>query len=245
MRRRIAVAAACLLTSTAIVPIPIIPSAHAFPFGGGIVYDPSNHAQNILTAARTLQQINNQVRQLQNEADMLINDARNLARAGFNPQAEINRILREIDRLLRDARAISYEVEETDRVFQENYPEDYDDWSRSDMAAAAELQWTVSRSAFNDTLLVQSQIVQNVRADTGTLDRLLTETSTAEGALSVAQTGNRLVALGVKQDMQIQELMAAQYRAEALERARRLQIERESRVRHRRFVGDGSAYAGS
>ncbi|MEO0641993.1 MAG: P-type conjugative transfer protein TrbJ [Pseudomonadota bacterium] len=185
MRRRIAVAAACLLTSTAIVPIPIIPSAHAFPFGGGIVYDPSNHAQNILTAARTLQQINNQVRQLQNEADMLINDARNLARAGFNPQAEINRILREIDRLLRDARAISYEVEETDRVFQENYPEDYDDWSRSDMAAAAELQWTVSRSAFNDTLLVQSQIVQNVRADTGTLDRLLTETSTAEGACPV------------------------------------------------------------
>ena len=34
---------------------------------GGIVYDPSNYAQNVLTAARTLQQINNQIQQIQNQ----------------------------------------------------------------------------------------------------------------------------------------------------------------------------------
>src|SRR3546814_10680522 len=46
---------------------------------GGIVYDPSNYAQNVLTAARTLQQINNQIQQIQNQATSLINEARNLA----------------------------------------------------------------------------------------------------------------------------------------------------------------------
>ncbi len=45
---------------------------------GGIVYDPTNYSQNILTAARTLEQINNQIRQLQNQATSLINEAKNL-----------------------------------------------------------------------------------------------------------------------------------------------------------------------
>ena len=41
----------------------LVPSqpAHAI-----IVFDPSNYGQNILTAARTLEQINNQIRMLQN-----------------------------------------------------------------------------------------------------------------------------------------------------------------------------------
>ena len=32
-----------------------------------IVFDPSNYAQNVLTAARALQQINNQITSLQNQ----------------------------------------------------------------------------------------------------------------------------------------------------------------------------------
>jgi P-type conjugative transfer protein TrbJ len=60
------------LTATALVPAP------AYAQFGGIVYDPSNYSQNILTAARTLEQINNQIRQLQNQATSLINEARNL-----------------------------------------------------------------------------------------------------------------------------------------------------------------------
>ncbi|MDU0957728.1 MAG: P-type conjugative transfer protein TrbJ, partial [Bradyrhizobium sp.] len=37
-----------------------------------VVFDPNNYAQNVLTAARSLQQINNQVVSLQNQAQMLI-----------------------------------------------------------------------------------------------------------------------------------------------------------------------------
>ena len=44
-----------------------------------IVFDPTNYVQNVLTAARELQQVNNQITSLQNEAQMLINQARNLA----------------------------------------------------------------------------------------------------------------------------------------------------------------------
>ncbi|NWM00779.1 P-type conjugative transfer protein TrbJ, partial [Klebsiella pneumoniae] len=61
------------------VAISLFISTPAAAQFGGIVYDPTNYAQNVLTAARTLQQVNQQITQLQNEATMLINQARNLA----------------------------------------------------------------------------------------------------------------------------------------------------------------------
>ena len=45
-----------------------------------IVYDPTNFSQNVLTAARELQQINNQIQMLTNQSQSLVNQAKNLAR---------------------------------------------------------------------------------------------------------------------------------------------------------------------
>lgn len=246
MRRRIispvkSLAASLLLGVATLAPVTTMP-AHAFPFGGGIVLDPSNLAQNILTATRTLQQVNNQIRQLQNEAQMLINDAKNLVQTAYDPTAEINKILGEIDTLIKTAKAIQYTIADTDRIFKAHFPEDYSTWSQAQMQTNGELQWKISRNAFHDALLMQSKIVESVAKDRTTLTRLLAETKSAEGALEVAQTGNQLLAVDVQQSMQMQQLMAAQYRADALERARRLQIERESKVRTTRFVGLSSAY---
>ena len=42
------------------------------------VFDAANYAQNVLEAARALQQINNQIQSLQNEANMLMNMGKNL-----------------------------------------------------------------------------------------------------------------------------------------------------------------------
>ncbi|MDY6861250.1 MAG: P-type conjugative transfer protein TrbJ, partial [Pseudomonadota bacterium] len=67
-------AAALIAAPVAAVPLLLPQPASA----AWIVYDPSNYAQNLLTAARTLEQINNQITSLQNEAQMLINQARNL-----------------------------------------------------------------------------------------------------------------------------------------------------------------------
>ncbi len=247
MRRRIKstvrnIASALMLSAAVLAPLSATPAQAFFPFGN-IVLDPSNLAQNLLTATRTLQQVNNQVRQLQNEAQMLINDSKHLIRTGYNPTTEINRLLLRINGLMQSAQSIQYTIAETDRVFRTQYPEDYSAWSNSEIATAAEAQRVNSRNAFHDALRVQSEIVQSIGADTTTLNRLLGETQSAQGELSFSQTGNQLMAFEAKQTMQMQQLMAAQYRAETLERARRLQIEQESRVRIARFVGGSSAYA--
>ena len=73
VRNALAAGAAMLsMTVTVLVPAP------AYAQFGGVVYDPTNYSQNILTAARTLTQINNQIKSLQNEATTLINQASNL-----------------------------------------------------------------------------------------------------------------------------------------------------------------------
>src|SRR5690606_6228805 len=65
--RAIFMAATLLAAPLALSPMLASPAHAQFGFGR-IVYDPSNYAQNVLTAARTLEQINNQIQSLQNEA---------------------------------------------------------------------------------------------------------------------------------------------------------------------------------
>ncbi len=60
------------LTAACVLAFGIAQPAHALFGVGDIVLDPTNLVQNTLTAVRTLEQINNQIRQLQNEAQMLI-----------------------------------------------------------------------------------------------------------------------------------------------------------------------------
>src|SRR3546814_16651843 len=61
----------------------------------------------------------------------------------------------------------------------------------------------------------------------------------AEGSLQVSQATNQLLALATKQQFQLQNLMAAQFRKESLEAARRGQSAIEARERTTRFLGDG------
>jgi len=61
-----------------------------------VVFDPNNYAQNVLNAARALQQINKQIG-LHNEAQMLRNQAKNLARLPFAAEARaVNSAVSEI-----------------------------------------------------------------------------------------------------------------------------------------------------
>lgn len=240
MRRRMKAMAVALVLAASANPI-IAPPSHGF-FGFSIVFDPQNYGQNVMTAARTLQTIRNQVRQLQNQARMLANEAQHLVRLGGDPSAELNRVLNEMNGLMARATAISYQVSETDRIFREQYPEDYETWSQSQIAVAADAQWRAARAAHHDALMVQSQVVQSVQADTAMLDSLLSNSQNAAGTLAAAQAGNQLAALNAKQAMQMQQLMAAQYRAQALDRARTLQAEREGKAKLAAFVGSTSAY---
>jgi len=237
MRRRII---AILMAGAAIGTYA--PPAEAIFGVGDIVIDPTNLIQNILTALNTLEQINNQIEQLQNEAQMLINQAEDLASLDHDSLADLVRILEEIDALIREGDEITYEVEESERRYEETFPESYEDLTNAEMVVRATDQWKLSRRAFGNSIRTQSSIVTAIAASRETLETLVQESQSAGGNLAVSQAGNQLLALSVEQQMQMQTLMASHYRMIATEEARRLAIEEQARVRHKRFLGERSAY---
>ena len=86
-------------------------------------------------------------------------------------------------------------------------------------------------------LSITAAVVSSSRTDTKNLSSLLTASQSAEGNLQALQAGNEIEALQTEQLMQIEAMMAAHYRAEALERARELaEAERRARA-HKKFSG--------
>jgi P-type conjugative transfer protein TrbJ len=97
-------------------------------------------------------------------------------------------------------------------------------------------------ASFRQSMAVQSQIVANVGEDAQVLAGLAARSNGAEGSLQVAQATNQLLALAAKQQLQLQFMMATEYRAASLDRARAAQSAVEARARTKRFLGDGKAY---
>ncbi len=210
---------------------------------GGVVFDPRNYSQNLLTAARTLQQIDNQIQSLQNEAQMLVNQGKNLSRIDFPRLGELRRNLAEIDRLMGQAQGIDLRIDRLDERYHQLFPESFDGiFERDQRVARARDQLDSAMSAFRHTMSVQNRIVDNVRSDTEALAEIVARSQGAEGSLQAQQATNQLLALTAKQQLQIQNLLAAQFRSESIEHARSDQIAREARESTTRFLGDGKAY---
>lgn len=217
--------------------VPTVP-ARSIP-----VFDSANYSQNLLTAARTLQQINQQIQSLQNEAQMLVNQAKNLAKIDFPQMAALQQRLADIDRLMREAQGIDFSVDRLDEQFRAAFPADFAHIATRDARiAAARAKLEAEMKSFRHAMAVQSGIVENVRDDAAALQAIVARSQGAEGALQAAQATNQLLALAAKQQFQIQQLMAAQFRETTLERARRAQGEREAREKAKRFLGDGKAW---
>ncbi|MCD6707310.1 MAG: P-type conjugative transfer protein TrbJ [Thiobacillus sp.] len=227
----LAIAAATLMT--------VMPAANA----AWVVIDPSNLAQNILTAARTLEQINNQIRQLQNEAQMLTNDARNLTSLDFSALNELRATLSATNHLIQQAQGLAFNVSQMETDFARLYPDTYSATiSGSQMAIDARTRWRNSLEALRTATKVQSQAVQNFASDEQTLVNLVNRSQSATGALQAAQATNQLLALQARQAMQAQQLQITQDRAAALEQARQVAIQERAREVRRRFQGDGTPY---
>ncbi len=233
---------AALLLTAALAVAAMSPARAQF-FGGDIVFDPSNYAQNLATATRALQQINNQLRSLQNQAQMLRNMELNLSSLDVSELNGMVGGLSQVSTLIDQARGIAFNVDATEAAFAASYPGSYSaGTSDARLDADAQTRWQQAMDAFGQTLGVQAQIAQNVRSDAGTLASLVGASQGAAGNLAVAQAGNQLLALSIKQQLQIQSLMAAQDRATALNAARRAETDAEGKAAFQRFMGNGEAY---
>jgi P-type conjugative transfer protein TrbJ len=222
--------AACLVVSLAVGAIP----ARA----QWAVIDAANLAQNVLTAARSLEEVNNQIVQIQQLVQMLQNQARNLTSLPFSIAQQLDQSVSQITSLMGQAQGILYNVQNVQAQFSRFYPSSISA-SASDLqlAADARTRWQYSLSSFQHTMEVQSQIVQDLPGDQAHTDTLVGQSQGAVGILQATQAGNQLVALQAKQLASLQALIASQARAQAIEQARQAEAEEEARERYQRFLG--------
>ncbi len=208
-----------------------------------VVFDPSNYSQNVLTAARELQQINNQVQSLQNQAQSLLNQARNLQTISFPELSAITQTLQQIDRLMGQAQGIQFKVQGLEQQFHQLFPTSFNQaLTGSQHVAEANARLATAMDAFQHSMSVQAQVVENIEADAGTLNSIVAKSQTAAGGLQAAQATNQLLALVAKQQFQIQSMMAAEFRAQSIEQARSTQSRTEAQGAMAKFLGSGSAY---
>ena len=239
-----ALLAATILTSAAGMAMITAPPAHASFSGGfsGIVYDPTNHAENLLTAARALEQINNQIAQLQNEAQMLINQARNLASLPHSSLAELQASVQRTQQLLSEAQRIAHAVADIERAFAEDYGAAAGTGDFDTRVRGARERWETSIAGFEDALRVQAGVVGNIDSARAEMQALVAQSQSATGALQATQAGNQLLALQSTQMADLTAAIAAQNRAEALEAARRASAEAQARENLNRFLDYGTGY---
>lgn len=217
--------------------LPVSPAA-AIP-----VFDSTNYAQNLLQAARTLEQINHQIASLQNEAAMLQNMARNLERIDFPQLERLNSAIQRIDGLMDQAQGVDFRIDRLDERIRALFPGDVQRVLSGDQRVReARARLDAAMGAHRQAMGVQAQVVENVRADAGLLEELVDRSQNAVGSLQVSQAANQLLALSISQQLQLQNLMAAEFREASIERARRAQAEAEGRAATRRFLGTGRAY---
>lgn len=229
--------AVTMLASTTMIPIG--------PANAITVFDPTNYTQNLLTAARSLEQINNQVTSLANEAQMLINQAKNLTRLPMSVLSQIESNYSQMKGLLGEAERLAYSVQDIEQQFKATYR----DFAKGDRTAAqlissAQLRWQESVSAFEHALKAGAVAVSNLESTERQTSALVDSSQSAVGILQATQAGNQLLAVQASQIADLTAMMAAQGRADTLEQARRVAAEEQAREQFSRFM-TGRGYSAS
>ena len=208
-----------------------------------LVYDPSNYAQNVLQAARALQQINNQITSLQNQALMLLNQARNLASLPYSSLQAIDQSIARTQQLLSQAQRIAYDINQIDQAFARTYPQSYaGSTSSQQLYSDAQTRWQNAFAGYQDALRVQAGVVQALDVTRAQTDALVSSSQSATGILQATQAGNQLVALQTRQLLDLTALIAAHSRAQSLAGARTTASDAQAQVQFNQFLSNGQSY---
>jgi len=166
---------------------------------------------------------------------MLENEAKNLATLDQSSLSGMASDLQRISGLMAQAQGISFDVEATQTLFDRSFPkQDGASTTIPEIATQAQQRWQLAMQAFRQSMTLQSSVAQTVQSDTAKLGSLV---DASQGAVA-----NQLLALSIKQQLQIENLMAADARATSVDQARRAQSEESGKAALSRFLGDGNAY---
>jgi P-type conjugative transfer protein TrbJ len=147
-------------------------------------------------------------------------------------------------RLMGEAERLAYSVQNIEQQFASTYRNFAGDKTGLQLAASAQERWQQSLSAYEHSLKVGAVAVENIegtRTQTGTL---VSASQSAVGVLQATQAGNQLLGVQTRQLADLTAMLAAQGRAETLERSRQAAAQEQAREQFNRFMA-GTGYTPS
>lgn len=192
-----------------------------------IVYDPTNYAQNVLSAARALEQIRNQLRQIEQAAAMLRQNPLQLS-------PELTQSIGEARALFETAQGIAFDVESLGDDLRTLYPETWEEFDLDQVLGQSDQWMRESRASLQRAMEAEANAARSIERTRGRIDRALQSSSGSEGQTGAIQAGNQLLGIQASQLAEIHTLLIAQGRALETERMERLAREERAREIQRR-----------
>lgn len=192
-----------------------------------IVYDPTNYAQNVLSAARALEQIRNQIRQIEQAAAMLRQNPLQLS-------PELTQSIGEARALFETAQGIAFDVESLGDDLRTLYPETWEEFDLDQVLGQSDQWMRESRASLQRAMEAEANAARSIERTRGRIDRALQSSSGSEGQTGAIQAGNQLLGIQASQLAEIHALLIAQGRALETERMERLAREERGREIQRR-----------
>ena len=192
---------------TVAIPFVLIPihSAHA-QLAGGIVFDPTNFARNVLHYTRRLEQMDVQRQQLEQQVAAM----RKLPNP---PWRDISQTVSQINALMADGRALSYQIANLDQQFRTTFPVDksFSDWPTERRAQA---QRTVATMA---AALASARTQAQVFNDgLGRVAQIKSQVGSIQGHQAALELQNSATVLTAEELMLLRQALIAQTSMQAV-----------------------------
>ncbi len=222
---------ACIAALAVVAGVPA-----SAPRAQVITFDPNNYAQNLLTAARALQQINNQITMLQHQSQSLTNQNKNLTSLPTSNLSQLQQNITKTQQLLTQAQKIAYDVNQINQAFGSTYGSVPISASQQTQVASAQTRWQITVAGLQDAMRTQATVVGNVGTNQTQMTALVSTSQSATGALAATQAGNQLLALQAQQLSDLTALVAANGRAQALKDAEAATAADQGRQQRTQFL---------
>lgn len=163
-----------------------------------VVFDPRNHIENALQAARQL--------------ESLANEARSLAASPYSHLTQNSQSLRDMAELARTARGLAASVDGLERQFRDLYPDDLASADLTRLLEQRQARTAAARRTAEDVARTAAELERLSQGRDRRLTGALTASETAQGQTAAVQSTNQMLAVLAEDLAALRTLTLAQSR---------------------------------
>ncbi len=181
---------------------------------GFIVFDPTNYAKNLITAANSVRTVENQVTQIRNELQALQFETKNTNTVLNYQWQNITQLTQRLDQSTQQEQALSYSMGDLDSQFRQRYP-NYTNTPGSVNYTDAYHRWNdTTLDTLRHSLSAIGMSASDFQNEETLLSQLSAQGRTATGRMQVLQVSTEIAAENVNQLQELKRIMMTQTNAQ-------------------------------